>query len=163
MSIVYFLGWYYIGLYFVMIVGLGFSIAKSKQRAIDSTLLGLNGWLIALMVFLIINITKLAYKELFAPSSHLFKIITILINIFLFISLLKKKTYYPWSQIIVNSLTIVDEVIIMVMLYYHQLSNTTEPIKVNIILAAIIAKALPSAIIIAYLLKSKRVKNTFIY
>jgi len=115
------------------------------------------------MVFLIINITKLAYKELFAPSSHLFKIITILINIFLFISLLKKKTYYPWSQIIVNSLTIVDEVIIMVMLYYHQLSNTTEPIKVNIILAAIIAKALPSAIIIAYLLKSKRVKNTFIY
>lgn len=78
-------------------------------------------------------------------------------------SLLKKKTYYPWCQITVSSLTIVNEIIIMVMFYYHQLLNTTEPIKDNIIIAVIIAKALPSALIIAYLLKSKRVKNTFVY
>jgi hypothetical protein len=146
-----------------MIGGLGFSVAKSKPRAIDSIYLGLQGWLIPLMTFLLISITNLVYKELFRPSSNLFTILPILINIFLFISFLKKKTYYPWCQITVNSLTIVDEIIIMVMLYYHQLSNTTEPIKANIIIAVIIAKSLPSALIIAYLLKSKRVKNTFVY
>jgi len=105
--------------------------------------------------FLLISITNLVYKELFVPSSNLFTLLPILINIFLFISFLKKKAYYPWCQITVSSLAIVDEIITMVMFYYHQLSNTTEPIKDNIIIAVIIAKALPAALIMRISFKIK--------
>lgn len=139
------------------IVGFAFSIAKAKPRVIGSELLGLDGFLILLLLFLAGSTITLLYKEIFMPTFFPVSIPNIFIHLFLLISFTRKKTYYPWCQITASSFDLINiepsQTITLSALNY---------IETNIHRGVFLIKILPSALIIVYLLKSKRAKNTFI-
>jgi hypothetical protein len=140
------------------IIGFVISITKAKPRAVSSHPLGLSGLLIVLILFLAASTIIETYRELFENSFFPLTLMQIAFNVFLIVSLLKKKTYYPWCQITVSSLNIISQ-ILMHFMRLHYLNH----IETKIQIAVLFFKILPSVLIIAYLLKSKRVKNTFIY
>ncbi|WP_350331777.1 DUF2569 family protein [Candidatus Bodocaedibacter vickermanii] len=140
------------------ITGFVISIIKATPRAVSSHPLGLSGLLIALILFLATSTIAEIHRELFGNSFFPLTLTPIVFNVFLIVSLLKKKTYYPWCQITVSSLNITNEVL-MHFMRLHYFNH----IETKMLIAVLFFKILPSAIIIAYLLNSKRVKNTFIY
>lgn len=161
---------YKIAMLLLTIIGLILAIMLSKPRAVSDSPKGIKGWLLMLICFLGLSIVKPLYLVLefiyehnyyFTGASALKELTQIQIA-WLTISLthitlsalllywaLRKKTYYPWCQIVVISMNLLGFLLITII--------SKKPLE------ELIGWTISCSVLVMYLMRSKRVKNTFIY